>query len=323
MAWITIGILVMPLEKGLSRIDLENYALDLHRRDEGTLIVTFEPMTACLRNPSRTRPGWGAKYLDTRPESTLYVKTTAPHWYRRRDLFQWLDDSQSFFSGFDRIILMGGSMGGYAALAFGQAMQATDILSLNPQSTLAKDLVPWESRFAKGKMEDWSGEFRDAAETTCGNVYVIADRYDDMDYAHVKRLRNIQFSNFPFVGHKIPAWLLQLGALKPVISTVLDSRSPKEVNAAISIEVRTRRKLERWWVGMVAAAHKQGRIDRLKPFLSSRNLAGILPLKPDGLGLARLQAAFCECVAENLIVDDPAAADVWTRRAKEALVTYS
>lgn len=301
----------------VTAIDLENYRLDLVRKSGPTLVVTFEPMTACLRNPSRDRPGWSAKFLRPRSESVLYVKPQQPNWYRRPDLFAWLDKEQALFSGFDRVVLMGGSMGGYGALAFAQAMQATEVLSLNPQTTLAADLVPWETRFTLGRAEDWTGAYRDAAETTQGEVYVVADRYEDKDYRQVARLPRYHFANFPFVGHKVPAWLLQLDALKPVSLAVLDGLPPAQVLATIQAAVRQRRKLERWWAGMVEMANKHDKRDWLARFVTADAIEAAIPMKPDSAKLRQLQADLYRLVAQNQ-QHDPASAALWQDRAVTA-----
>jgi hypothetical protein len=273
----------------LEKIDLENYRLDILRRESGTLVVSFEPMTPSQTNPSRDRLGWGAHFLDKRSEDVLYVKTTAPHWYRRADFYHWLDSNQSLFESYDRVVLMGGSMGGYGALAFAQAMRASAVLSLNPQSTLASDLAPWETRFSVGKREDWSGAYRDASVTSQGDVYVIADRYDTLDYNHIRRLKNCHYSNFPFVGHKIPAWLSQLNGMKAISSAVIDSNLPEEVMATISGVIRKRRKLEHWWINLLMTARRQNKEHLLKPFITLKLLDSLVDMKTDNERLLDLR----------------------------------
>lgn len=265
----------------LEKIDLENYRLDLLRQDSGTLVVTFQARAAVEdeKHLTRDRPGWGANFLDARGDSVLHVKPTTSNWYRRPDFHTWLDRNQPLFSGFDRVVLVGGSMGGYGALAFAEVMQATQVLALNPQSTLAEDLVPWENRFALGKQEDWSGAYRDAALTSQGEVYVIADRYDHLDYAHVRRLRNIQFSNFPFVGHMVPIWLVQLKCLKPIVGAVVDGQPPEAVQDIIAQAIRERRKLERWWVCLFDTACRHKKRHLVEPFLTEEMLDGLISME--------------------------------------------
>jgi hypothetical protein len=263
----------------LEQIDLENYRLDLLRKDSGTLVVTFKAMAPAERENHlvRDRPGWLANFLEARDESILHVKPTASNWYRRPDFHAWLDQNQALFSGFDRVVLIGGSMGGYGALDFAEVMQATQVLSMNPQSTLAKDLVPWETRFPLGDKEDWSGAYRDAALTGRGEVHVIADRYDLKDYAHVQRLKNIHFSNFPFVGHMVPVWLTQLQCLHPIVGAVIDAQPPDAVKKIVSQSVRDRRKLARWWGCMLDAANKHKKLHFVEPFLTEELVDGLIP----------------------------------------------
>ncbi len=297
------------------KIDLDNYRMDLLRRDSGVMVVTFEPMTACLSNPSRDRAGWGAKFLMPRSEDLLLVKPTTPNWYRRPDLHRWLDENGKIFAQYDRVILMGGSMGGYGALAFAQAMRATEVLSLNPQSTLAPDLVPWENRFQTGKTEDWTSAYRDAAETLAGKVYVVADRYERLDRKHVERLGpGINFFNFPMVGHRVPEWLRQMGVLIPLSTTVIDGDDPSRMlNAAI----RRRRELERWWAGMVVLAERRGRLARLAPFLGDSDWAPRLKMDENAADLRALRAALYRAVSDSQ--QDSSARASWAEKARQVI----
>ena len=114
-----------------------------------------------------------------------------------------------------------------------------------------------------------------------GDIYVIADRYDTLDYNHVRRLKNCHFSNFPFVGHKVPAWLSQLNGMKPISSAVIENKPPKEVTAIISGIVRKRRKLERWWVGLLTTARLHKKEHLLRPFLTQELLESLVDMKLD------------------------------------------
>jgi pimeloyl-ACP methyl ester carboxylesterase len=277
------------------KIDLGNYRMDLVRRGSGVMVVTFEPMTACRRNPSRDRAGWGAKFLMPRTEDLLFVKPTTPNWYRRSDLHVWLEKYGKLFDQYDRVVLMGGSMGGFGALAFATVMRATEVLALNPQSTLANDLVPWEKRFDIGKEEDWSGPYRDAAKTLHGKVYVVADRYEPLDKLHIERLgTEIVFYNFPMVGHRVPEWLLQLKALQPLSIAVIEGGDPGPL---LIQTIRRRRELERWWAGIVKLAERQRRLDRLQPFLSESVLTHCLKMDENSQDLVELRTRLYSAVA--------------------------
>lgn len=284
----------------LTRTDLENYTLDLDEKNSGVLVVTFEPMTPSMTNPTRDRKGWGFSFFSRRAESVLYVKPTAPHWYQRPDFHDWLDENTALFDAYDRVVLVGGSMGGFGALAFAKAMRATEVLSLNPQSTLAKDLAPWESRFGLGMREDWNGRYRDAAEGLHGTVHVIADRYDALDRRHIDRLpTSFHYYNFPFVGHKVPAWLSQVDGLKPLMSAVIDGAPPSDIRKIVTTYTRRRRNLEAWWLGLYSRSAAKGRLDRLTPFLDRLDLDEIVEVSPKDGDLRVAQIAFRKHLAKG------------------------
>jgi len=277
---------------GLARIDLKNYTLDLVRKDSGTLVVSFESMGPSMANPSRDRPGWGFRFLASRDESVLFVKPSKPNWYRRPDFHRWLDRNAALFAAFDRVVLVGASMGGYGALAFAEPMRATGILALNPQSTLAPDLVPWEDRFPRGLTEDWSGPYRDGAAPARGKLFVVADRYEALDMRHVNRLKSAFFYNFPFVGHIIPIWLSQVNGLKPLMRAVIDGRSPARVGKILSSCLRKRRSLEIWWTHLFARAASKNSLHRLAPFLARLDPGSLVEIGPTSETIARMQSEF-------------------------------
>jgi len=90
------------------------------------------------------------------------------------DFFIQMNKS-GFFHGFEQVMTYGGSMGGYGALAYADAVNAGVVLSINPQATLSERLAPWETRFSQGKNSSGKGRLpmlprasgRSARHTLC------------------------------------------------------------------------------------------------------------------------------------------------------------
>lgn len=235
-------------------IELPNYQLNLLLRGSSTLVVSFEARHTGDR--PITRNGWAYRLLKDRAEDVLFIKTYVADWYRRGALWEWAEKESQLFKAYSRRVLIGGSMGGYGSLAYSRLLKATEVLAFNPQTTLARDLTPWETRYRTAWAEDWSGPLRDAAEEVHGATYVVSDPYDYLDYAHVRRLRNIRFIPFPFVGHEMPKWLNHLGVLWPALADVIDGRDP---TATIEEGFRRRRALPRWWHILRKKARERGK----------------------------------------------------------------
>ena len=199
--------------------ETENYVLEGYIYATRRLIITFEYAS---QNPKRGdvfRHGWGAKRFRAQRMSHICVKPKASDWYRNPDLAAALTDlrEQGVFDQFETIITYGGSMGGFAALAYADLVQATTVLALNPQTTLDLTKVPWETRFEEAQLQDWTGPYSDAVGL-CSNakqVLCVYDPFTARDAAHVARLEqpNLIHVRAPFLGHGIAEPLSELGLL--------------------------------------------------------------------------------------------------------------
>ena len=116
-------------------------------------------------------------------------------------------------------------MGGFAALTFADHLGVTDVLALNPQTTLDRDLVPWETRFANARRQNWKGSFADAVggSDQARQVVVVFDPFVAQDAQQVARLRqsNLTCLRAPFLGHGIAKSLTELKALLPLLDSIV------------------------------------------------------------------------------------------------------
>ncbi len=97
---------------------------------------------------------------------------------------------------------------------------------MSPQSTLRRDLVPWEQRYLEGRrIGDWDGKWSDAARAARGaaEVKLFYDPCFGPDAAHAARFDadNITRYPAPFLGHKLPRQLKEMGVLTTVASRAI------------------------------------------------------------------------------------------------------
>lgn len=205
-------------------IETPNYVLDGYIYDTESLTITFEHAAGDVDRRDPFRHGWGAKRFRNMRASHLAVKPRTPDWYRNDDLVVALTELREagFFDRFDRCMTYGGSMGGFAALAFADLVKATTVLAMTPQTTLNLRKVPWENRFKIAQRMSWRGEYADAVgkSVNAKKVIVIVDPFVEPDLRHVQRLKqdNLHIVNAPFLGHGIALPLTQLKALGPLIT---------------------------------------------------------------------------------------------------------
>lgn len=192
------------------------------RRPVKRLLVTFDNLSN-VGDTSVEREPWAFKFARDENISHLGIMAHVSDWYRDPDLIARMKKLKrdGFFDGYDRVVFAGVSMGGYAAIAFGSIVPDAHVVSVNPQSTLNPDLVPWETRYEKGRRQDWSLPLGDAAKLTkkLGRVNIFYDPYHALDHQHVSRFggANIRIFNCWFSNHKTAVFLRKIDALKPVM----------------------------------------------------------------------------------------------------------
>ena len=192
------------------------------RRPVNRLLVTFDNLSN-VGDTSVEREPWAFKFARDENISHLGIMAHVSDWYRDPDLIARMRKLKrdGFFDGYDRVVFAGVSMGGYAAIAYGSIVPGAHVVSVNPQSTLNPDLVPWETRYENGRRQDWSLPLGDAAKLTTklGRVNIFFDPYHALDHQHVGRFRgkNIRVFNCWFSNHKTAVFLRKIDALKPVM----------------------------------------------------------------------------------------------------------
>ncbi len=245
---------------------LEKYlrhSLMFVRRPVNRLLVTFDNLSN-VGDSSVEREPWAFKYAQDVNISHLGVMAHVSDWYRDAELIERMQKlaADGFFDGYDRVIFAGVSMGGYAAIAFASLVPGAHVISVNPQSTLDPDLVPWETRYENGQRQDWTLPLPDASRLTAGlgPVNIFYDPYHTLDQQHVDRFQgdNIRVFSCWFSNHKTAVFLRKIDALKPVMGhCIFDELTP----SAFYRLYRARRYLP-WYRGSLSSYFREkGRIE--------------------------------------------------------------
>ncbi|MEL7013508.1 MAG: glycosyltransferase family 2 protein [Pseudomonadota bacterium] len=236
------------LERGL------RHSLLFVRRPVNRLLVTFDNLSN-VRDTAPEREPWAFKFAQDRAIAHLGVLAHSGAWYRDAELIARFEKlaSDGFFEGYDRVIFAGVSMGGYAAIAFASLVPGAHVVSINPQSTLDIDLVPWETRYENGRRQDWTLPLSDAAALTgdLGKVQIFYDPYHDLDRQHVARFSgaNIHVFHCRYSSHKTAVFMRKTGILKPVMEQAVFGDLTSEDFYRL---YRARRNLS-WWKNAVSA----------------------------------------------------------------------
>lgn len=213
-----------------------------------TLVVTFDNLDIAMEKREDRRP-WGYSFIEKQGWSMLGVMANGWTWFRDPWVHAQFDDlaDSGFFARFDRVVFYGASMGGYGAAAFVPACPGADVVAISPQSTLARDLVPWETRYSTAWGRDFGGPYGDAAAVSAaaGRVILLYDPYEPLDSQHVARFTgtNVMKLRAPLMGHRLGSSLQQMGILSTVTLSALDGTLTE---AAFYTALRARKSFPRY-----------------------------------------------------------------------------
>lgn len=213
----------------LARSKPDDFVMDtkghrLHFQAGGpTLIISFDNAARASGRSLDGRRPWGEKFYLGEGHSLLGVMAATDDWFRCSELIlalQKLSDDK-FFNKFEKVVLTGASMGGFAAGAFAPLAPGCTVISMSPQWTRDPKRAPWEHRFPGGAKQDWTLPFGDAAKgiRSAAKAYVIFDSLNRLDLRHARRMQvvpQVELLPIPAGGHGVPPILLQMGLLKDV-----------------------------------------------------------------------------------------------------------
>lgn len=208
------------------------------------LVVTFEAADPTIDRSNHERKGFGEDFLARNGYAVLSVLTSSANWFRPPAILDAFArrDVTDFRKRFERIHSYGSSMGGFGALAFADLLGVSNVVGLQPISSLAADLAPWETRFAHGRSLDWRGDYHDGAAGIANveSIYALYDPATD-DARHVERLAvtagpRLHRIEVPGAVHAVPRFLQRKNLLGPAVLACLQGRSVEQIAAIISGE---------------------------------------------------------------------------------------
>lgn len=206
---------------------LKNHAIVHIERDPDTLIVTFDNISN-VHDISHGRAPWAYRFVRGAGYSHLAVIARRKDWYRDSQVIDELRGlaDRGLFARYKKVVMAGTSMGGFAAMAFASLAPGCTVLAYSPQTTLDRDLVPWEGRFGMGRKRNWSLPHSDAAFEIqdARRVYVLYDPFFAPDVRHADRLEgdNVVLLKSWFAGHFSAVFMRRAELIKPLFQMAID-----------------------------------------------------------------------------------------------------
>lgn len=245
-------------------------------RGSGHLVLSFDNLSAANLDQV-DRESWGYGFIRKNGWSHLGVFAYAPNWFREREMLDHLQRlaKDGFFRNFDKVTMIGTSMGAYAATALAPLAPGCTVVAFSPQSTLKKKLVPWEKRFAAGRKADWSGPFHDGAEgaKSAGKVWLVYDPAMTADLRHAHRYEgeNIHHLRARYADHKTALFLRRAELLSTVVREAVEDTLTE---ARFYRLYRQGRQIPWYLNGVgarIAGSRRPDRLQRFEAYLNAAN----------------------------------------------------
>jgi hypothetical protein len=217
-----------PPAEGAIELDLD--------RDGDTLLVTFGGIQQGMGG---IPPFEFRRITEGLRAKLVYVRDPAQSWYhgvlpgigRGLPALQDAVAGALARSGASRLVCIGNSMGGYAALVVGSALGADRVLSFSPQTFLSRWLRMWyrERRWEPKVGNAWRSDSavraafdlrRYLARPNWGDATVFADSAHRLDRIHAMRVSSLPRLRTEWVeggGHALVRILRDSGALEAVL----------------------------------------------------------------------------------------------------------
>ena len=293
---IKVPVKVPPVVKDLAKAVLKDrflYRAGLvdawfeARSGSDVLAVTFDNLSS-VGEYDPPQP-WLRWRMEQAGISLLGIMATRKDWYRNADtpdLIAALRDA-GLFSRFRRMVFVGASMGGFSALAYAPMVPGAAVLAFSPQSTLARNLAPFERRYRYAARKwDWSDPaYLDGAEagSTGAEVTLVYDPFVKEDRTHALRIvgPDVRHVHVPLMGHRAIRQIKAVGGLQELIEGVIRGAPDWP---AFWRTFRARRAQVSWQRALVAEVRARGH-DRLLPGA----LAALRASNPES-GFARREA---------------------------------
>lgn len=195
-------------------------------RDQTTLIVSFDNLAEAGGRHLAREP-WAGKFVRDNGWSHLSVFAQGPTWFREQSLIDYLEHlrDSGFFARFSKVVFCGTSMGGFGALVFSSLAPGSTVIAFSPQTTLDTAIVPWETRFVKGRRQNWQLTRSDASLeiADAAMVHLVYDPFDGLDRKHTERLSGDNVMDLRAIGcgHKSALVLRRMQQLKPVMDAAI------------------------------------------------------------------------------------------------------
>ena len=176
----------------------------------------------------------------------IYLRDLSQTWYHSGlpGISNSIDETSSFLkrtineSDVTNVVVMGNSMGGYAAILFGVLIQADIIHAFSPPTSIGDEKYVRHKKKVRMVKKNFSNKYFDLKKLiklnkyhgTINIYYDAKDKIDTKHAIHLKRSKNIALHSFLGGGHGLVKRMKDSGELHRIITSSLNNEPKKVTN---------------------------------------------------------------------------------------------
>lgn len=244
---------------------------DLFNPDGRSLFVSFRQRLAEPGAFDRPRP---VQSFTSQGMAHLHLQSRWNDWYINDETTALEIVLDGLTARFDRVVAMGFSMGGYAALRFARPLRLKQLIAVSPQYSIAREHVPFDRRYrdcAEG-FDPVLGDLATRGADTEG--VILADPFRPMDMRNAALITavfpGLRIARLAGAGHPASRVIREGGKFGKLQAQLTKTRVP--LRRIVMIHRNSRRDSPRYWRHMAAQARKTGRAD-LAEYCENRSVA--------------------------------------------------
>jgi hypothetical protein len=225
------------------------------------LIISFDNLATI--DEGWPRGPWAYRRLAPIGAAVLGVQSHGKDWFRctgAPDMLRTLA-AQHFFDGFANIVMIGASMGGFAALNFAPLVPRARVIALSAQTSMSKHIAPFEARFPFAvRKSNWEAQpFLDAAAAIAyiPAVALLYDPFTPEDRAHAARMAapHVQAIRLNHATHEAIRVVMKSGAFQGLVQDML---AQGRVTPSFWAQYRARKSVPKWQKSLLFTALERG-----------------------------------------------------------------
>ena len=196
--------------------DSADLAVEFVPAQSDTLVVSFSSFSGEKGRHSR----FGYPFLGNKGFAAVYVVAKLNHWWQTPDMDEAAHHIRRVARRYRRVVTYGSSMGGFGALLMADAVGATHVLAVSPQTVLSDPRVPlkaqWQTFISQRPIIRDGVRDRLPERCTVTVLYDPSARRDRSHVQHIADLPGVTGFAAPFGSHKILRVLQEMGIVSDV-----------------------------------------------------------------------------------------------------------